>query len=96
MAVGDPVIVSCPADTWTKVADDAWLGRINKLYDDDIADPTGYLYTYRITGELPPTLKTEGVLCFLNGNTEWIISWWGIDVYIWAIERNGQVRVDLS
>ena len=96
MAVGDPVIVPCSADSWTPVALNVWFGTVSKLYDDDdIADPTAYLQTYRVAGEPAPTLKTEGVVCFKNGESELILSWWGIDVYIWPIGKDGQVRVNL-
>lgn len=96
MAVGDPEIKNCTADTWVKVATNVWFGTISKLYDnDDIADPTGYLQTYRVTGEPAPTTTEEGSICFAKTNTEWILSWWGIDVYIMALGRNGKVRVNL-
>lgn len=96
MAVGDPEVITCPANRWTKIATNVWFGTVSKLYDDDeIADPTGYLQTYRVTGEPAPTSKAEGVVCFETGNFELILSWWGIDVYVWAIGQEGKVRVNL-
>lgn len=95
--MANPVVTVCTVDSWTKCATNVMSGTINKLYDDDeIADPIGYLQTYRITGDVAPTLKTEGVLCFEFSNTEIIDSSFAIDVYIMALARAGKVRADLA
>lgn len=94
--MANPLTVSCPADVWTKVATNATAGMVHKFYDDDdIADPTAYLQTYRVSGEAAPTSKDEGVVCFYESNSEIIESSYGIDVYIMPIDRAGSVRVDI-
>jgi hypothetical protein len=92
----NPLIIDCIADVWTKCATNVTSGTINKLYDDDeIADPTGFLQTFRITGAVAPTLKSEGVICFENSVNEKIDSSFPIDVYIMALFRPRKIRVDL-
>ena len=90
----NPNQVTCLVDAWTKVAtnvitDNGSLWKMNSV-------PSLYLYTYRLTGQAAPTLKTEGVPIFqgCNKNHE-SISASGIDLYIFPVNEAGQVRVDV-
>lgn len=91
---GDPVIVDCPANTWTKVLTAVTSETVAKLYDDDdIPNPTAYLHTYRATGGDVPTSKYEGTVCFIDRDTEAVSSTFPIDVYIMALNNDGKVKV---
>lgn len=86
-----PVFVTCNKDAWTKVATNVQTGFINKVS----TDPNVYLFTYRDTGGGAPTLRTDGVPLFDEGNTAAIQAIAGIDIYVWVDKVDGSVRVDL-
>ena len=88
--MADPVMVPCPANTWTLVAEKVTTGLIHRKLSLPM-----YLQTYRDTGELAPTTRDEGVPVFVNSNTAIISAVTNIDVYLWAIDKPGEVRVDL-
>lgn len=83
-----PVIVACPAETWTLVATNVTSGFVHILDES----PAKYYQTYRPTGGLAPTTKTEAVpfttVLQISASS-------GIDVYIMAVVSAGSVRVDL-
>jgi hypothetical protein len=88
--MGNPVLVACAKDSWTKVATNVQTGFIQQVS----GAPNGYLQTYRDTGDAAPTLETQGVVAFEKDITEPISATAGIDVYIWAHRAAGSVRVD--
>lgn len=86
-----PTFETCTKDSWTKIATNVQTGFINKVSHD----PNVYLYTYRDTGDAAPTLRTDGVPLFDEGNTAAILAIAGIDIYVWVDKVDGVVRVDL-
>jgi len=88
--MADPVLITCPADTWTLVAEGVTTGIIHRKQTDVV-----YLQTYRDDGELAPTTRDEGVQIFINSISEIISAAAKIDVYIYAVGKDGRVRVDL-
>lgn len=87
--MADPVLIDCPADTWTKVVTNETSGMIH-IKD---SSPNVYLQTYRDTGGGVPTLADEGVI--IEGNAIEVSSSGAIDVYIYPKGAAGRVRVDL-
>ena len=88
----NPVLVDCPADTWTKIISGVQTGQIHKQDET----PYSYLCTHRDKNTAAPILKSEGVEIFLGEkNRETISSVVAIDIYIYAHRANGRVRVDL-
>lgn len=87
--MANPVIVACPANAWTKAATNVQVGNIWLMN----TDPGAYLQTYRLTGEAAPTEKSEGVLVPHPGMA--IDSSPAIDVYVYAVNDAGSVRVDV-
>jgi len=93
--MADPVIVDCPKDVWTKVADNVVNGFLHKKS----SQAATYLQTYRQTGEAAPddvTDKPQGVAIFRNDQqTVKIQSSIAIDVYVMPIGADGKIRADL-
>lgn len=89
--MANPVMVTCPADTWQKVAINVTAGQVKKKGKS----PNIYLETYRMTNDDAPTSKDEGIPIFIGTNSEPISSSAGIDVYIMALNADGKVRVDI-
>lgn len=92
--MADPVVTALALDTWVKVATAKAAGQIHII---TTAGSNGenivYLQTYRETGGVAPTLKTEGVpLVQLSTSIQ---SSFDIDVYIMATGAAGSVRVDV-
>ena len=88
----DPVSIKVPADEWTKVASSVTAGQVCK----DNESPSQYNATYKMAGNPAPTLVTEGIQMFYSGgNCEAISAAAAIDVYIWAVSRDGIVEVSL-
>jgi len=87
--MNNPTIVACPKDAWTKVATNVQIGNIWL----GITDPGQYSQTYRLTGGIAPTLAAEGAPIPRPGIG--INSSVGIDVYVWASNKDGSVRVDV-
>ena len=85
--MANPILVDCPAGQWTLVATNVVTGFIYTKQ----ARSTIYMHTYRLTGEAAPTNRDEGVQ-FISVAP--IVATQGIDVYIWAENDNGRVRVD--
>ena len=90
--MGNPIFVDCPADTWKKITTAATTGQIWR-----IGRKPKYLQTYRETGDPAPTERSDGVLAFPleDIDSEDISSSSPIDVYLYAIEFAGRVRVDV-
>ena len=89
--MADPVIVQCPANIWTLVAENVTAGSIKKIGNG----PGRYLETYRMTGGAAPTDQAEGAIMFINGPSEIIEAAAGIDVYVMACGSAGAVRRDV-
>ena len=90
--MANPILVNCPADEWTLVAENVKTGFIKKPKNS----PVSFLETYRMTGEDAPTDINEGSPAFINFNQLEIDSLLaGIDVYIYPIGAAGNVRRDV-
>jgi len=89
--MADPVIVSCTADTWVKVATNVKSGWVHRLTEKTAV----YMQNYRMTGGVAPTDLTEGVQIFEKDESEEIGANVGIDVYIYCVGETGSVRVDV-
>jgi hypothetical protein len=87
----NPVFKSCPKDVWTIVATAVVMGKIKRVKKD----PLRYLETYRVTGTLPPLNFEDGLPAFVGSDIEPIESDNPIDIYIMAVGKDGEVRVDL-
>lgn len=84
-----PVLI--PKNTWEKVAESVTVGQIRRKN----IQPK-YLQTYRIAGGAAPTLKEEGVPMFDEfPNREPIESFYPIDVYVYCINYDGELRIDI-
>lgn len=90
--MADPVFVTCPKGIWTKVATNVTTGQIWKR-----PQSARFLQTYRITATPAPTERSEGVEVFSSKNvqSEPISATGPIDVYLYAIDKDGEVRVDI-
>lgn len=92
--MAEPIFVPCLKGQWTKVATSVVTGQIWKR-----PQKATFLQTYRVTGNPPPTLQTEGVQAFpvpaKDQGLEEISSSTPIDVYLFAVKFDGEVRVDL-
>ena len=89
--MADPVAVPCPANQWTIIAANVEIGIVDKK----LKDPNIYLHTYRETGGAAPTDPEEGVPLFEFSSQEAISSSTPIDVYVYARNNAGEVRVSL-
>ncbi len=90
--MSNPVLIDCPAETWTKVATGVLTGNIYRVK----TNPRVYLQTVRDTGEPAPTNLSEGVPMFKDyPNREEVSSNVAIDIYIYPRNKAGKVRVDL-
>ena len=87
--MANPQFINCPKDVWTKVATNVTHGQVSKIISQGI----DYAHTYRETGDPAPINADEGL--FLQGPTIPIAALQPIDVYIFAIDKPGKVRVDL-
>jgi len=83
--MNNPLTVSLTKNVWTKVATSVVTGNI-AIIDDTV----GYRYTYRKTGDYPPTTQ-EGVL--LQSNILSISATEYIDVYMKSVRGNGIIEV---
>lgn len=89
--MANPNVINLTKDTWVKVATNVFTGVIHKMLNS----PSGYIQTYRLTGESAPSDTSEGIICFVNDLPEEIKSSVGIDVYVYAKKNDGKVRVDV-
>ena len=88
--MANPVIVDCPADTWTKVATNVTTGQIHKKKYN-----AKYIQTYVLTGQAAPTNNDLAVPIFTGGCSSAAISAASaIDVYLKPLGIAGSVRVD--
>lgn len=85
--MANPVFVAIPANVWTLVAAGVTTGNI---YIKDTS-PT-YLQTYREASDPAPVQRDDGVTFSENAT---ISASSPIDVYIYAIDKIGRVRVDV-
>lgn len=88
--MSNPSLITCPKDTWTKVAANVTFGYV---YIKE-ADPCKYLHTYRMAGETAPTSLDIPEALALEDSAK-IRSMVNIDVYIMPVGADGKVRVDL-
>lgn len=89
--MADPIIVQCPANTWTKVATNQTTGVIYAIHPDPLK-PIDYKQTYRATGGAAPTDLTDAVDM---ESPLYISAGAGVDVYIWPTIEKGSVRTDV-
>lgn len=89
--MSDPAIISCPADSWTKIATNVTTGNVHRI----LKGPGSYLQTYRDTGNPAPTDLSDAVPIFESGSQVPISNISGIDIYIYPVGKAGSVRVDL-
>ena len=87
----DPVVVTCTANTWVKVATSVLTGMIHKLS----LSPNVYRMVTRQTGGSAPTNDTGAWLAFGKDIREEISDSAAIDVYIKAVRVDGEVSVVL-
>lgn len=86
--------VTCTANTWVKVATNVTTGMIHKVKNN----PAVYLQAFVPTGDPAPSGRSAGVDAFkdsISHSTAKIENSSAVDVYIWADESAGQVRVDV-
>lgn len=89
--MANPAIVTCPKDTWTKVATNVTAGVIYNMLPE-----VEYVQTYRMTGGSAPANDTDAVPAFIYKHDPiGISSTAAIDVYLKAIGEAGSVRVDV-
>lgn len=84
-----PVIIDCPANTWTLVA----TGNNFQIHQK-LTGPL-YLWTYRDESDPAPTDKAEGVQMFIESISETFIYEADIDLYVWSDGKAGKVRRDV-
>ena len=90
--MANPTVKTILANTWVKVATNVNVGNIKKMS----RKPKKYLSTYRVTGGSAPTELSNGDPIFVGfGNNQEVIEGSAIDVYVYAIGRNGKVRVSI-
>ena len=87
----DPVVITCTADTWIKVATAKLTGTIYRLS----VLPNLYKQTVRVTGNPAPTDDSDAALIFGKGDQESPSYDSAVDIYIKAVGAAGSVRVDL-
>lgn len=89
--MSNPVIVSCSQNSWKLVAQNTTKGIIKRHFES-----IGLLFfeTYKMTGEsVPSDLSTASIWGFdedilINSEDP-------IDVYVYAINKSGKVKVEL-
>lgn len=88
--MANPAITAIPANTWVKVATDVTTGQVWRR-----EKTVTYAHTYRLTGQAAPTDLTDAVVAFDGCDNMPISASAGIDVYIYAYDEAGSVRVDV-
>lgn len=83
----NPTVVTCPANTWTKVATNVTTGVLSRY-----VVTTKYSQTYRDTGDPAPSGLGDALEFF---DPYVISSAFAIDVYVYAHKSEGKVRVEL-
>jgi len=91
--MADPVFIDIPEGVWTLVAENVVTGLLWKQKNRN----TRMIQVFRDTGGAAPTLQSEGVEAFTDGDNkpEIISSSRRIDVYLWSIGGASRVRADL-
>lgn len=89
--MSNPVFVDCPANTWTKVAENVTSGHIYKKLEE----PYEYLYIRRDAGAAHPTTRNEGIIIFIDDPHENFGAKVESDIYIYPINADGRVMVDI-
>lgn len=91
--MADPAYpVNVTANQWNLVAANTASGFIHRKK----TTPNVYLQTYRAAGGAAPTTIDEGVKMFIdNPETETISATSAIDVYVWPVNVDGILRVDI-
>lgn len=91
--MADPVFKDVPEGQWTLVAESVVTGLLWKQPNKN----SRIIQTYRETGGTAPTLRTDGVEAFTDGENkpEVISSSALIDVYLWSIGDDSRIRADL-
>lgn len=88
----EPIIVACPADTWVLVVGAVTSATLYKMS----VTPNLYLQTYRLRGDPPPVNNADAAVAFIGDDLYASVSSDAlIDVYIKAVGKDGQLRVDL-
>ena len=89
--MADPILVDIPKNAWLKVATAVTSGMIHIKNSTPV-----YYQTYRDTGGAAPVGLTEIVrLAEMSGGSAEIASTSPIDVYIYALDYDGKIRLDL-
>jgi hypothetical protein len=88
--MADPVVTTLTKDTWVKVATGVTTGLIHKM-----SKGINILQTYRDTTNPAPTDLTDAIRAFGDSHTEQISAGSPIDVYLYAQNQDGKVRIDL-
>jgi hypothetical protein len=88
--MSEPVLIICPQNQWTKVANSV---KIGKLWNLNIT--THYLMTNREIGGSIPTAINEGVRIFTNPKVYHYLDFNSEkDVYLYALNQSGKIRLD--
>lgn len=90
--MADPVLVTCTADGWKKVATNVTAGTVHIKDRDGVKQ---FLQTYRATGGIAPAGTPGNEAVLIEGDSIGIQAATGIDVYIYCVSAAGVVRVDL-
>jgi hypothetical protein len=88
--MANPTTISCTKDVWTKVATNVTHGNVWVLNN-----LPSYIHTYKLTGEAAPNDTTDRPKGAILAHVAQIGSTVGIDVYVMALNTDGEVRVDL-
>lgn len=79
--MADPAVISCPVNTWTKVATNVSQGYVWKKQHQQLV----WVWTQKDTGNPAPTDLTKAV--YFTGECAKIDSSVGIDVYMYPISK---------
>lgn len=86
----NPVIVQCPADTWTLIGSDVRGTLLHRIG----SQATNYVWTYREVGDDPPTTADEGKSLFDKDDNFELPKSKGFDFYVYPHKKAGSVRLD--
>jgi len=89
--MANPVQVTLTKNSWTSVATNVTQGMIRLLK----RGTKSVLHTYRMTGGVAPTLRSEGAAIAPHVNDFEISSAAPIDVYLWIDDEDGTARRDV-
>ena len=86
----NPVQVICLKNQWTLVGHGVSVALLHKKNNA----PVQYSWTYRKLNDSAPTLISDGIIAFEGKQTEQLFFQQPVDVYVYALEKNGQIRFD--